>query len=111
MTHRDEFWHRKYTEDDEGRLVRLPRGGAVDVDEIATRPSTRTASTCRRRRTGRSSSRSALPILGYGFVFKNWWLLAAGVLIGFFGLNAWAIEPSTEPEPGHDIVPTAGAHS
>ena len=27
---RDDFWHRKYTEDDEGRLVRLPAGGAID---------------------------------------------------------------------------------
>ena len=25
VEHRDEFWHRKYTEDDEGRLVKLPR--------------------------------------------------------------------------------------
>jgi cytochrome c oxidase subunit 1 len=32
VTHRDEFWHRKYTEDDEGRLVRLPSGGAIDTD-------------------------------------------------------------------------------
>ena len=31
--------------------------------------------------------------MGYGFVFKNWWLLAAGVLVAFFGLNGWAIEP------------------
>ncbi len=26
---RDDFWHRKYTEDEEGRLVRLPAGGAA----------------------------------------------------------------------------------
>ena len=31
VTHRDEFWHRKYTEDDEGRLVKLPAGAAVDT--------------------------------------------------------------------------------
>ena len=37
--------------------------------------------------------------MGYGFVFKNWCLLAAGVLVAFFGINGWAIEPSTEPEP------------
>jgi cytochrome c oxidase subunit 1 len=41
----------------------------------------------------------SLPTMGYGFVFKNWYLLAAGVVIAFFGLNGWAIEPSTEPEP------------
>ena len=27
---RDDFWHRKYTEDAEGRLVRLPAGGSDD---------------------------------------------------------------------------------
>ena len=27
---RDELWHRKYTEDDAGRLVRIPSGGADD---------------------------------------------------------------------------------
>ena len=38
-----------------------------------------------------------LPIMGYGFVFKFWWLLGdrrARSL--FFGINAWTIEPATE---------------
>ena len=30
VEHRDEFWHRKYTEDDEGRLVKLPPSDAAD---------------------------------------------------------------------------------
>ena len=30
VTRRDEFWHRKYTEDDEGRLVKLPPSDAAD---------------------------------------------------------------------------------
>ena len=98
---RDDWWHRKYTEDADGRLVRLPSGGADDAGEPASgsagetagdsggdggfvgghrhdhrRPRRRrhrvepaaqpprsptttptvTASTCRRRRTTRSSS-------------------------------------------------------
>ena len=40
-----------------------------------------------------------LPIIGYGFVFKNWWICSRlGVVVAFFGLNGWAIEPSTEPD-------------
>jgi cytochrome c oxidase subunit 1 len=35
VTNRDEFWHRKYTEDDEGRLVKLPAGGAGDDADTA----------------------------------------------------------------------------
>src|SRR3954469_20405555 len=32
---RDDFWHRKYTEDADGRLVRLPSGGADDAGDHA----------------------------------------------------------------------------
>ncbi len=32
---RDDWWHRKYTEDAEGRLVRLPSGGSDEADETA----------------------------------------------------------------------------
>ena len=39
---------------------------------------------------------NGLPIMGYGFVFKWYWLLAIGALISFFGVNAWTIEPATE---------------
>jgi cytochrome c oxidase subunit 1 len=97
VTHLDEFWHRKYTEDDEGRLVRLPAGGAVEVaDDHAVEAA----------HNIHLPSPSywplifalGLPVIGYGFVFKNWFLLAGGVLIGFFGLTGWAIEPSTEPD-------------
>ena len=97
VTHRDEFWHRKYTEDDEGRL-RPSACGCVRSTSIERRrrPRSRTTSTCRRRRTGRSCSRFGLPIMGYGFVFKNWYLAALGVSIMFFGITAWALEPATD---------------
>jgi cytochrome c oxidase subunit 1 len=50
-----------------------------------------------------------LPILGYGFVFKNWWLLAAGVVVGFYGITGWALEPPTEPDAHHqELVDVAG---
>jgi cytochrome c oxidase subunit 1 len=35
---RDDWWHRKYTEDADGRLVRLPSGGADDPGEPAAEP-------------------------------------------------------------------------
>ncbi len=78
---RDDFWHRKYTEDAEGRLVRLPSGGSdsgttgavatLEADSGAGAghgdedgggdsgdghdSAAATGSTCRRRRTTRSS--------------------------------------------------------
>jgi len=98
VTGLDDYWHRKYTEDDEGRLVKLPAGASEEGDDLLP--------------VGFDPSKIhmpspsywplifalSLPIMGYGFVFKNWYLLAAGVLVAFFGLNGWAIEPSTEPD-------------
>ncbi|MFM8237104.1 MAG: cytochrome c oxidase subunit I [Actinomycetota bacterium] len=97
VTHRDELWHRKYTEDDEGRLVRLPSGAATEAPEAPADP-----------HGIHLPSPSywplifslGLPIMGYGFVFKNWWLLAGGIVVAMFGLNGWAFEPSTAPD-GH----------
>jgi len=103
VTSLDDYWHRKYTEDDEGRLVKLPAGGAGDeagLEPVGFDP-----------HSIHMPSPSywplifamALPIMGYGFVFKNWYLLASGVVVAFFGLNGWAIEPSTEPEPSGEV--------
>ncbi len=91
----DDFWHRKYTEDEEGRLVRLPSGGS-DAGEHPE---------------GEHSDGShihlpspsywplvfafGLPMSGYGFVFKNWWLVGVGVAVLMFGLTAWLVEPDT----------------
>jgi cytochrome c oxidase subunit 1 len=103
---RDDFWHRKYTEDDEGRLVRLPSGGAVATTEHdagdggAAEPG-----------GGEGDGHGihmpspsyfpfvlalGLPILGYGAVFKNFWFVPFGAIVVLFGMYAWAIEPATE---------------
>jgi cytochrome c oxidase subunit I len=110
VSHRDELWHRKYTEDDEGRLVRLPAGAAVDLEE-------RTTGGGDEGDDGGDDAAGhnihmpspsifpmivalGLPLIGYGFVFKNWWLLGVGVSILLFGITAWAFEPPTEEEVG-----------
>ena len=102
---RDDFWHRKYTEDDEGMLVPLPSGGAD------TPAATRAAAAPGHRIHMPSPSfypliaALALPVLGYAAVFHSFgWsfaLLAVGVLILVFGVYAWAIEPATAPEEAH----------
>ena len=102
---RDDFWHRKYTEDDEGMLVPLPSGGAD------TPAATRAAAAPGHRIHMPSPSffpfiaAIAPPILGYAAVFHSFgWsfaLLAVGALILVFGVYAWAIEPATAPEEAH----------
>jgi cytochrome c oxidase subunit 1 len=92
VTHRDHFWHTKYTEDDEGRLVKLAKGGS-DAKEPATHGHIHMPSPS----YWPFVFALGLPFLGYGFVFKNWWLLAAAVVWLMFGMTGWATEPSTEP--------------
>jgi cytochrome c oxidase subunit 1 len=95
VEHRDEFWHRKYTEDDEGRLVKLPESERYVV------PARRDPNEPHNIHMPSPSYwpfvlALGLPIMGYGFVFKYWWLLAVGVVVVLYGLNAWATEPATE---------------
>jgi cytochrome c oxidase subunit 1 len=94
VTHRDEFWHRKYAEDDTGRLVRLPAGGATEPAASSSGHGIHMPSPSYFPLV----FALGLPVLGYGFVFKNWWILAAGVVVMLFGLYAWATEPSTEDD-------------
>jgi cytochrome c oxidase subunit 1 len=94
---RDDYWHRKYVEDDEGMLVALPSGGA---DTAATRAAAAAPKI-------HMPSPSFYPLiaalgivpLGYAAVFHHFTyafaLLAAGALVLAFGAYAWAIEPPT----------------
>jgi len=99
VTSLDDYWHHKYTEDDEGRLVKLPTGGAGEEEELIPAGFDPHSIHMPSPSYWPLIFAMALPIMGYGFVFKNWYLLAVGVVIAFFGLNGWAIEPSTDPEP------------
>jgi cytochrome c oxidase subunit I len=99
VTSLDDHWHHKYTEDDEGKLVKLPAGGAGEGDDLIPAGFDPHSIHMPSPSYWPLIFALALPIMGYGFVFKNWYLLAAGVVIAFFGLNGWAIEPSTDPEP------------
>jgi cytochrome c oxidase subunit 1 len=101
---RDDWWHRKYTEDAEGRLVRLPTGGAVDESEAAVA----VAHDAHAAHVHMPSPSfyplivaAGLPFLGYAAVFLNPWLVIPGLLLITFGVYAWALEPGTEPEATH----------
>jgi cytochrome c oxidase subunit 1 len=103
VTHRDELWHRKYTEDDEGMLVRLPAGAAVDMEERTTGGDDGDGHDAAVHVHMPSPSifpmflALGLPVLGYGFVFKNWWLAGVGAAILLFSITALALEPPTDP--------------
>ena len=104
---RDDFWHRKYTEDEEGRLLPLPSGGSDDVDDAADVAVTPDAHGPAHAEHGEHGIHMpspsyypfvvalGLPIIGYGAVFKTFWLLIPGAIITLFGICAWYIEPAT----------------
>lgn len=106
VTHRDEFWHRKYAEDDAGRALKVPAGAAEEHDTAA-----------------HSDEHIHMPDLsywplvhslgyipaGYGMVFANPWLLGVGVLWLIVGLYGWINEPVTEgddDDPVESLAPT-----
>jgi len=107
---RDDWWHHKYTEDADGRLVRLPAGGAVDEADISgagMSGSDLDVAAVEREHHIHLPSPSiyplvvaaGLPFLGYAAVFLNVWLVIPGLLLLLFGIYAWGLEPGTEPEP------------
>jgi cytochrome c oxidase subunit I len=102
---RDDYWHYKYTEDDDGMLIPLPTGGA---DNAAA---TRAAAAPTHPIHMPSPSfyplvvATSLPILGYAAVFHSKWyafvLLPIGALMLAFGVYAWGVEPATAEDEAH----------
>jgi cytochrome c oxidase subunit 1 len=94
----DDWWHRKYTEDVDGRLVRL--SDAPDPDA----PPSVDPSTIHMPSPSYFPlvASIGLPIMAYGMVFgrdagRNYIVTVIGALVLLTGLFAWAMEPATEP--------------
>src|SRR2546423_3994667 len=97
---RDDFWHRKYTEDENGRLVRIPSGGADDGhhEEAAhddghdghghgihmPSPSYFPA-----------MAALGIMIVGYGAIY-HWWIGAIGGVVVLAGVFGWGNETLAE---------------
>ncbi|MDP9074003.1 MAG: cytochrome c oxidase subunit I [Actinomycetota bacterium] len=103
----DDYWHRKYTEDEEGRLVRLPNFEAV-------RASSDTNVTAPGQHVHMPSpsyfpmvASFGLVVVAYGFILgrssgANYVVSAIGFLITLGALYAWALEPSAAPDEESD---------
>jgi cytochrome c oxidase subunit 1 len=95
VNHLDEWWHRKYTEDDRGRPVRResfeyladphnpPKG--VHLPSPSYWP---------------IIVAFGLPFIGYGLIY-TYWLAGVGGAMVVFGAFGWALEPSVDPNAGH----------
>jgi cytochrome c oxidase subunit 1 len=118
---RDDFWHRKYAEDDAGRLVRIPAGGSDDGAE----ESGGAVTTVVEHDGGDAGdiehgghdehghgghgihmpspsympalTSLGFPLIGFGAIY-GWWIGAIGGAILVAGIFGWATEPLTEEE-------------
>jgi cytochrome c oxidase subunit I len=85
----DEFWHRKYAEDETGRLVRVPAGASGEEHPSAGGHSIHLPSPS----FWPIVVSLGFPMLCYGVLY-SWWLVAAGAIVIVVGLTGWALEPS-----------------
>jgi cytochrome c oxidase subunit I len=97
ITHLDDFWHRKYAEDDEGEVVPVPAGGALEADGHEASSAGHAIHLPGPSYYPIIASLGFLPI-AYGAVFggRLWLLAGAGGVLLLAGLFGWALEPSAE---------------
>ncbi len=97
VTGRDEWWSRKYGEDENGRTVRQHA-----TEDVCQKPGA----------TGIHLPSPSywpivlsfgLPFIGYGLIFSLWWA-AFGAIFVIAGIYGWALEPADDDENphGHD---------
>jgi cytochrome c oxidase subunit 1 len=101
----DDFWHRKYTEDEQGRLVAIP---PTEAQLEATRRAEEIAAAGDAHGVHLPSpsffpliASVGLPIMAYGMIYKTYLVTVMGGIVLLSGLYAWGLEPSAEPED-HD---------
>jgi cytochrome c oxidase subunit 1 len=91
----DDFWYRKYGEDERGKLVRIAEtedliqhsdGKHVHLPSPSYWPLV---------------TALGLPVIGYGLLY-TWWLCLIGGLIVVAGIYGWAMEPPDDPDAAHD---------
>jgi cytochrome c oxidase subunit I len=101
VSHLDEFWHRKYQEDESGKVVRVATGAEVAQKGDATDVHLPSPS------YWPLVMALGLPIIGYGLIFNLGFAVLGGliVIIGGFG---WGYEPADDPEAHHGHGP--GGH-
>ena len=106
VTHRDEFWHRKYAEDESGRPVPVPAGAADDSDPHGDHAAGDGEVHIHMPDPSYWPLVTTLGVLplGYGLVFANPILIAIGGLWFVVGLFGWIIEPLAEGDDDEDAL-------
>jgi len=98
VTHQDDFWHKKYAEDETGRLVKVADSAQfiqrrATADDHIHMPSPSFWPLV---------AAFGAPIIAYGQIYHFYFVSAFGVVTLLGGLYAWGLEPSTEPPDPDD---------
>ena len=89
VTNLDDFWHRKYEEDADGKLRRVATG-----EELA-QPGNAEGVHLPAPSYWPFVLAAGLPIIGYGLIY-NLWLCVPGGLVVIAALYGWALEPADD---------------
>jgi len=97
----DEFWHRKYVEDEKtGKLVPAQAGaapserpGRAEAAERGSDPHAAHAIHLPSPSFWPLVAAAGLPTMAYGVLY-SWWVVGLGVLVLLTGFYGWALEPS-----------------
>ena len=90
----DEFWHRKYGTDDDGRVVRVATAEEVCQDGSATGVHLPSPS------YWPVVLAAGMPLVAYGLMYTLWLCVPGAVLI-LTAIYAWAFEPVDDPDSDH----------
>jgi cytochrome c oxidase subunit 1 len=94
-SHLDEWWHRKYEEDETGRPVRRE-----SFETFATPGFDASGIHLPSPSYWPIIFAASLPVISYGLIYSLWFALVGGVMLigSWYG---WSLEPSVDPDAGH----------
>ena len=94
----DEFWHRKYAEDEDGTMRRVATAEQVLAHDPVDPASIHMPSPS----FWPLAATLGLPIMAYGMIYRAWPLVIVGVVVMLGGFYGWTLEPSAAPHDDHD---------
>jgi cytochrome c oxidase subunit 1 len=94
VSHLDEFWHRKYAEDETGKVVRVKSSEEVAQKGDATNVHLPSPS------YWPIVLAAGLPLIGYGLMFHLGFAILGGAVV-LLAAFAWGLEPADDPEAAH----------
>ncbi|MEA2432858.1 MAG: cytochrome c oxidase subunit [Actinomycetota bacterium] len=94
VTHRDDWWHRKYVESPEGFPVPVLAGGSKGEENLGDGHGIHLPSPS----FFPLVVAAGLPVMGYGVIYFNPLVLGLGALITMMGVFGWIFEPGAADE-------------